>query len=359
MTLLQSNLEIWRGSIGLPGGTPPWVIASLGLAAIYFGVVFPSGAMMSYIDRKLSADFQARIGPNRSGPNGILQPVADFLKLLQKQAFQRWNWRESLWLAVHTMALYSTVAVIPFGSSAIMVNTDMSAFLPFWAALVLALGIMLLGFSQASVTGWFGGVRVAGQALAGALPALVCLICAGVHAGGFRWLDLASVQGASPLSWTVFSNPFELIAFVVFVISGLVLLGVPPMDGGLSTLDIHGGVASDLSGRRLILFRLGRFYGFFLWSVISTVLFLGAWNLPFGIAGALGGGGRLGLLEIIELTWLLSKTFALMTVVVLVSTVNPRGRVDQTTDFAWKVLSPFALVALIGSALWVGWRALL
>lgn len=358
MSLLQSNLEIWRETMGLPGATPLWVIASLGLAAIYVLVVFPSGALMSFIDRKLSADFQARIGPNRSGPNGILQPLADFLKLLQKQSLQSRSWRESLWLAVHTMALYSTVAVIPFGSSAVMVNTDMSAFLPFWAALVLALGTMLLGFSQESVTGWFGGVRVAGQALAGALPALVCLICAGVHAGGFQWLRLASVQGASPLSWTGFSNPFEFIAFVAFVISGLVLLGVPPMDGGLSTLDLHGGVASDLSGRRLILFRLGRFYGFFLWSVIATVLFLGAWNLPFGIAGALSDGGRHALLEAIELAWLLAKTFTLMTVVVLVSRVNPRGRVDQTTDFAWKVLSPFALVALIGSGIWVGWRAM-
>ncbi len=356
---LDVTLDIWRNSIGLPVATPPWIIASLGLAAIYVLVIFPSGAVMAFIDRKLSADFQARVGPNRAGPNGMFQPLADLIKLLQKQRLHKWNWRESVWLGIHTMALYSTVAVIPLGSSAVLVNTDMSAFLPFWAALVLALGTMLLGFSQRSVTGWFGGVRVASQALAGALPALVCLICAGVHAGSFRWEAFARIQGASPLSWTAFSGfPFELVAFVVFVVSGLVLLGVPPMDGGLSTVDIHGGVASDLSGRRLTLFRLGRFYGFFLWCLISTVLFLGAWNLPFGVAEALREKGDYAFLEILELTWLLLKTFALMTLVILIARVNPRGRVDQTTDFAWRVLSPFALAALIGAGLWAGWRTL-
>ncbi len=81
----------------------------------------------------------------------------------------------------------------------------------------------------------------------------------------------------------MFSSPFQFLAFCVFLVSGLVLLGVAPLDGGLSTTDIHGGVSSHLHGRRLSFFRLGRFYGFFLWSVIAVVLFLGAWNLPFGI----------------------------------------------------------------------------
>ena len=178
MNSLQSTLGIWKQTLGLPGGTPEWLVASIGLFLIYAFVILPGGAVMSFIDRKFGADFQARVGPNRSGPAGILQPIADLLKLLQKQTVKTWNWREALWLAVHTMALYSTVAVIPLGSSAVLVNTDMSAFIPFWAALVLALGTMLLGFSLGTVNGWFGGVRIAAQALAGALPALVSILCA-------------------------------------------------------------------------------------------------------------------------------------------------------------------------------------
>jgi NADH-quinone oxidoreductase subunit H len=348
----------WSHTLGLPDGTPQWVIAALGLVFVYMVIVLPSGAVMAYLDRKIGADFQARVGPNRAGPAGLLQPVADLLKLLQKEATIDWSWREALWLAVHTMALYSTVAVLPLGSLVLLVDTDMSAFLPFWATLVLSLGTMLLGLSQRSVPGWFGGVRVAAQALAGALPALVALLCAGVRAGGFRWSVLAGSQGASPLDWAAFSNPFLFVAFVIFVVSGLVLLGISPMEAAVSQADIHGGVSSHLHGRRLSLFRLSRFYGFFLWSAITVTLFLGSWNLPTGVYAALRESDSYGLIQLLELFVLLGKTFFLMLVVIWVSRVNPRARVDQVTDFSWKVLSPFSLFALIGAAFWAGWRAL-
>lgn len=349
---------ILGSSLGLPEATPAWVLSALVLVFVYVFIIFPAGSLMAFLDRKLAADFQARVGPNRAGPKGMLQPLADLLKLLQKEGQSEWSWREALWLGVHTMALYSTVAVMPLGSLALLVNTDMSAFLPFWAALVLALGTMLLGFSQGSVPGWFGGARVAAQALAGAFPALVCVLAAGVRAGEFRWNVLAETQGAGPLDWAALSSPFQFVAFVVFVVSGMVLLGVPPMEAGLSVPDIHGGVSSQLSGRRLSLFRLGRFYGFFLWSVIAVVIFLGAWVLPFGFSARLLDNGNFGALQTLELVWLLGKTMLLMLVISGLARVNPRGRVDQITDFSWKVLSPFALFSLIGSALWAGWRAL-
>jgi NADH-quinone oxidoreductase subunit H len=153
-------------------------------------------------------------------------------------------------------------------------------------------------------------------------------------------------------------NPFQFVAFVIFVVSGLIALGVPPMDGAHSSLDIHGGVGSHLHGRRLTLFRLSRFYGFFLWSVIASVLFLGAWNLPAPLESALRESESWGSLQFLEAACLLAKTFVLMMTIVWISRVNPRARVDQVTDFAWKVLSPFALFALIGVGLWAGWRAL-
>lgn len=359
MTAEPTSWILFLGAeLGLPSGMPIWFIATIGLIFTYAFILLPTGAAMSYLERKLGADFQARIGPNRTGPAGVFQPLADTLKLLQKETIAEWNWREALWLGVHTMALYSTVAVMPLGSIALLVNTDMSAFLPFWAALVLAFGTMLLGFSQGSVPGWFGGVRVATQALAGAFPSLVSLLCVGIRAGGFRWSSLAMAQGASPLTWTLF-NPFQFLAFLVFVAGGMILLGVPPMDAGLSMADIHGGVASHLHGRRYSLFRFGRFYGFFLWSVITVTIFMGAWILPFGLSDFLSQSGRYLLLGFLELIWLLLKTIILMLLISSVARVVPRGRVDHITDFSWKVLSPFSLVALIGCGLWVGLRALL
>ncbi len=341
----------------LPSDSPAWLVATAALSLVFLVVVLPSAALVEYFDRKLSADFQARVGPNRAGPAGILQPVADFLKLLQKQSTSQLHWREALWLSIHTMVLYSTVAVLPLGSLALLVDTDMSAFIPFWAVLVLALGTMFFGFSQSSVPGWLGGIRVAAQAMAGAFPALVALLCVGIRAGGFRWSEIATSQGSSPLHWTLTANPFQCLAFVIFTLSGLIILGIPPFDAALSTSDIQGGVASRLYGRRLSLFRLGRFYGFFLWSVISVVLFLGAWVLPPQIADALKENQSWQLLQVCELVWLLSKAFFLMLVIVWVARVSPRARVDQTTDLSWKILSPGALFALVGAGICAGWRA--
>jgi NADH-quinone oxidoreductase subunit H len=357
MNAENSWIVSWCDALGLPLEMPQWIYGLLSLICIYYFVVVPSGALMMYVDRKVSADLQARVGPNRAGPAGSLQPVADLLKLLQKQSRQEWGWLENTWLSVHTMALYSTLAVLPLGSLALLLDTEMSAFLPFWSGLVLALGTMLLGLSQSSVPGWFGGIRVAAQTLAGAFPALIALICTGVRAGSFRWSLLAQSQGFSPWHWTFMSNPFQAIAFVVFVLSGLILLAIPPLDGGLSMSDIHGGVSSHLHGRRLSLFRFGRFYGFFLWSVITVVLFLGAWILPSGIVESLKANGAYRFLAWIELIWLLAKTFLLMILIVWIARVNPRSRVDQITDFAWKVLSPFSLAALVGAGIWAGWRA--
>lgn len=357
MNAENSWLIAWSSSLGLPIDLPQWFYGVCAVICTYCFVIVPSGALMSYFERKLSADLQARVGPNRAGPIGILQPVADLLKLLQKEARGRWYWKENIWLGVHTMALYSTLAVLPLGSMALLVDTEMSAFLPFWSALVLALGTMLLGLSQDSVPGWFGGIRVAAQTLAGSFPALVTLLCVGVRAGSFRWSVLADSQGFTPWTWTLMSNPFQFVAFGVFVMSGLVLLAIPPLDGGMSMSDIHGGVSSHLHGRRLSLFHFGRFYGFFFWSVITVVLFLGAWALPSNLVSSFKASGAFQILAFIELIWLLAKTFILMLLITWVAKVNSRGRVDQITDFTWRVLSPFSLAALVGASLWAGWRA--
>ena len=356
-TLDMSWSSIWGSALGLSPQAPEWMIASSGLFFIFLLIIFPSAGMVSFLDRKLGADFQARVGPNRSGLAGALQPLADLVKLLQKEPAQDWTWSEILWLAVHTMALYSTVAILPLGSLVLLVDTDMSAFIPFWAALVLGMGSMLIGFSQKTLPGWLGGVRLASQALAGAFPALVALLCAGFRAGGFRWSVISGSQGASPLTWAAFSNPFQFIALVVFVIAGLVLLGIPPMDATISGADIQGGVGAHLHGRRLILYRLGRFYGFFLWSVIAAVLFLGAWNIPVAVFDALRSRDAMGVIQLLELFVLLIKSYAIMLIVVWVARVNPRSRVDQITDFAWKTLSPFSLFALIGTGVLAAWRS--
>jgi NADH-quinone oxidoreductase subunit H len=352
--------ESWRSLLALPDAVPAPVVAALAVAIVLFVVVLPSGAVLSIASRKMGADLQARIGPRLAGPAGVLQPVSDLLKLLQKKGAPSHlggGSRIRTWSATffYIMTVYSTVAALPLGSTVLLIDAEMSAFLPFLASLVLALGTMLLGISHGTVPSWFGGLRVAQQAVAGAVPALFALLTAGMRSGGFRWTLLADSQAASPWSWGLFVSPFDFLAFVVFLAAGLVLLGVAPLEGGGSSKGGHGGISASLDGTRLLFFLMGRFYGFFLWSVITAVLFLGAWRLPSGVAEMLRESGTLWALEGAEIALLLCKVFALMLGVSLVASVMPRLRTDQVADFSWRVLSPLSFLSLVGATVWKAW----
>ena len=349
------SLSVWESMLRLPESTPHGVVVVLVLVALYCLVIFPCSLVMSFLERKLSADLQARIGPNRAGPGGLFQPIVDIFKLLQKRNDTRLAKVNSIWLFMSAMALYSTVAVLPFGSLALLMDTDMSAFLPFWAISVFTFCTMMMGLQQGNVSGWFGGLRIALQAMSGIFPALIATLCAGIPAGGFRWGQIVAAQGAIPFRWTALSSPFGFIAFVVFLISGMVLLAVAPLDGALSISDIHGGVSAHLSGKNLGRFRLTRFYGQFMWCAVTSVLFLGGWILPEFLVNFLRDADSLRVLLIAEIVILLIKTFVLMLLIVIFNQVTPRLRVDQTTDLVWRVLSPFALTALVGMAFWSVW----
>jgi len=262
-------------------------------------------------------------------------------------------------LTIYVMALFSTVAVLPLGSFALLIDSDMSAFLPFWIALSLALAVSVLGYEQRTVAGWLGSSRVSAQAFAGAVPALLTLICVGIRAGSFKWSRLADSQSFSPLHWAIFSNPFQFLAFFIFLASGLILLSADPANSGSASPEIHGGVASDLTGFRGSLMRLSRYYAFFLWSLITAVMFLGGWKIPFQLHQALIENSITALLSALEILVLLSKTYFLMFIIVWMSKSTPRGRVDQVTNLSWKVLSPLALLTLVGSGFWAGIKALL
>ena len=333
----------------------PVITPIVTLIIIFMFVLLPCCALMSYLGRKIGADLQARVGPNRTGPAGAFQPVADLLKALQKEdvavSSPLFN---QISLALWIGLLLSTVTILPLSSALLLVDADMSTFLVLWAALAVAMICLFIGFHSGTVPAWISAVRMAFQAVTGAFPALLAMLCVGIQAGGFRWSMILAAQGSSPLSWMIFSSPFAPLAFIVFEIAGLILFTAPPMDSGISSAEIAGGLSSLWVGRNLSLFNFARFYGFFLWSCMAVSLFLGGWLLPPAIQEGLGDSPARTVLETLTL---LLKCFTLMLIVSGVTRVNPRTRADQITGFSWKVLSPVALFALIGSALWRMWWA--
>ena len=345
--------DAWREIFGYSIEVSQAVIAISALLIVLFVVVIPSGYIFSFIDRKFSADLQARIGPNRAGRFGLLQPLADWIKLIQKQRGTHHRRQSLLWFLVYIAALFSTLTLLPLSSVFLLIDTELSLLLPFFLALVVALGLMFLGLSQYTVDGVFGGLRVAAQAVSGAFPALLVLLCVRLTTGSFVMSKIVSSQAFNPLSWNIFQTPFQPIACVVFLCSGMVLFNVSPLCGGFSRGDLSGGVESIFYGARLSLFRLGRFYAYFLWCALAVAIFLGGWQLPKFIIQPLVAGEDFILLWSVESIWVVLKTIVLMLALNWISHVNPKVRVDQATDFSWKILSPISLIILAGTAVWI------
>lgn len=361
--MTQNWEELW-GQVGdlLPIVLGRPLLALLPILFTLFIVVIPLGAVSQFVDRKLSADLQARVGPSLSGLNGFFQPIIDALKLLQKETGRPVRFGVMAWILFHTGAAFSTMAVLPISKQSLLIDTELSALLPFWSAIVLAIGMVMSGLEGSDVAGRLGGVRVAAQSLTSAVPSLVALMAAAVNAGGFGWSRLAEQQDFLPHHWAVFSSPFLFLAFLVFVGAGMVMNSIPPMDGGLFQTDVHFGLGKNISGARFVLYEITRFYGFFLWSVISVVCFLGAWRLPSWVyemssasAGQAGGSMKIFFLESI---WTLGKTSALMLLVRIFSRTLAKLRIDQITSFCWRVLTPLSFVALAGATIWTMGRSL-
>lgn len=346
--------QLWSQFFWLPNGTSYWFVLLIYLVCVYVFVIFPSYLFFSYLDRKLGADLQARVGPNRTGPIGFLQPLADVIKLLQKEGSSG-AWPTNLvLLLIGGGALFTTVGLLPLGSLSPFVQVDTAVLLPLIAALVGAFSLVLAGFFGDTANQMIGGARFCAQSLSALLPAITTLLAVGIYVGGFRWSAFIEVQQGALFGWSIFSTPFHPLGFLVFTASGAMLFGSAPMDGWAVSPDLRGGILSVVSGRSLGLFRFFRFYGLWLWSLITVVVFLGAWKLPFGIREILAAESLFKTLLISELLIILMKTFSMMLIMSWISHVIPRLRVDQVTDTAWKILTPLALTTLIGITLWKG-----
>lgn len=330
-------------------------LVRLGLAVALMTVVVMA---LIYLERKVIARFQQRLGPTRTGPAGILQSPADALKLLGKEDLRPKNadpWVFELAPYFVFIPIFLVFVAIPFAFD--------------WQIRVLELGLLyVLAVSSINIVGWvmagwgsdnryamLGALRAAAQGISYELPLVLALVAVamvvslpGDVRGSLNLVEIVAEQGHIPyIVW-------QPLAFAIFYIATMAELNRTPFDIPVGESEVVGGPFVEYSGIRWSMFFLGEYTALLLLSLLGAAVFLGGWAWPLGEEVA-DQNAALGLLY--QLTLTVAKAGFLIFTVFWVRATMPRLRVDQLMAFSWKVLLPltFAQIAANGLVLVYGW----
>lgn len=283
---------------------------------------------MIWIERRVLGCFQDRIGPNRVGPLGLLQPVADIIKLFFKEDWIPPFSDKLVFVIAPTIVVFTVLvafAVVPFTSTIVVSDANVG--------LLFFLGMMSLGVYSVVLAGWasnnkyslIGGMRGAAQMISYELAMALSLIGVVIFAGSFR---LSEIVGAQSHLWFCVTQP---LAFVVFMIAGFAEARRSPFDLPEADSEIVAGYHTEYSSMKFALFFMGEYLDVLLVSALVTVLFLGGWLGPV----------------LPPILWFIIKLFAVIFVFIWLRAVLPRYRFDQLMSLGWKWLLPLSLLNIL------------
>ena len=333
--------------------TAPQTIFFLGVTLTVFMALQISAAVMVYAERKVSAFMQQRYGPYLVGPKGMLQPVADIVKLIFKEELKPKAADTLLFAAapvISAIAAIAAFAPVPFGAATtffgllpepmpLMVADINVAVLVIFAITSMGVyGIVLAGWSSNSKYSLLGGLRSSAQMISYELAYGMALATIVMLAGSLSLREIVDAQqgywfGFIP-KWYAFINP---ISFLIFTIAGIAETNRAPFDFPEAEQELVAGYHTEYSSMRFALFFLAEYINMVTVAAVATNLFLGGWHGPL-------------LPESLGWIWFLLKVFAILFFYVWMRWTLPRYRYDQLMAFGWKVLLPAAVVNLIVTA---------
>lgn len=329
-------------------GMPDWVDALIRLVFIVALMTINALALI-YLERKVLARFQARVGPTRTGPVGILQSAADALKLLTKEdvrphSADRWVFELAVFFVF--VPVFLMFIPIPFTETWFIRDLELG-FLYVFAVLGLNIvGVIMAGWGSDNKYALLGGIRAAAQAISYELPMLLAAAGVVMIAAG-HLLDDGLVGGALNLNFIAAdqrTTPYivlQPLGFVIFMIGALAEMHRPPFDMPVAESEVVGGYFVEYSGIRWSMFFLAEYTGLFLMVMLGSTVFLGGWNFPFGEDAGLG----------LQIVLTLAKASALIFLLFWLRAMFPRLRIDQLMAFSWKVLLPFALLQVLANGI--------
>lgn len=251
--------------------------------------------------------------------------------------------------------LFALLSITPVVPGAPLLDAPMAALLSLFFAIAFAWLGLLLSWRDGAVESRFGSIRQVALSVAGFPPALLAFLHAGLAAGGLGWDRFDLAQGWAPWQWLVVSSPFTAVSALVFFASGLLMFSARPFQQGSEPMAwVVAGFPGE-AGIRLIWVRWSQRVAVFCWFLLGVKIYFGGAALPSILVS--GASQDLPVAMLLGAGVVAIKTLLLLLLVSLLSRTLPSVRSDQAHDFAWRVLSPLALIALVGASLFSGGRA--
>ena len=331
-------------------GAPEWVIqiasSFINIFAL-LGVFLTLFALMSVLERKILGRIQNRYGPNRVGPFGLFQPIADGIKMLIKEDIVPARADKIVhFLAPVLIAATAILAlgIIPYGRDMTPFTIDGGILFFFAVGSTTELAVFMAGWGSNNKFSMLGAMRAIAQMISYELPLIITVLPVVMVVGSLMPDTIVAAQGGYALGfvprWFVFT-PWGATAFILFFVSGLVESNRTPFDVPEGESEIVAGHMTEYSGFKYATFFMAEYFGMFAISGLAVTLFLGGWHAP------------IQSLQIIpSYVWFFVKLSILLFVYIWVRGTLPRTRIDQIMNFAWKFMLPMAFTCVVAAAVW-------
>jgi NADH-quinone oxidoreductase subunit H len=340
------------------------LLVTLITIAVAVGAIQAACAYLVLAERKVSARMQDRIGPNRVGPFGLLQPIADAIKILLKEDISPSNVDPFLFMIAPTISVFTTLmafAVVPFGPVdqapswlrfIIAPNVDIGIVFIFAITSLAVYGVILGGWASNNKYSALGSLRASAQVISYEIPLGMSVLGVALLGGTLNLEQILSTQASAGISgWYVWYQP---LACLIFFTSALAESNRLPFDLPECEQELIGGYHTEYGGLRFVLFFLGEYTHVVTISFLTIILFFGGWHLPWIATPESAYPGA----WLVKIGVLLAKVGAVILVIMLIRWTIPRFRFDQLMGLAWQVLIPLSLanVVIVMTVLQFGWN---
>jgi NADH-quinone oxidoreductase subunit H len=327
-----------------------WFWYGIAVSLVLFLFVLPFASLATWVERKLSADFQSRIGPNRVGPWGLFQFIADALKLIGKEDIIPSAADKKLFLlapVITILGFFLAWIPIPFSPNFVVSDLDVGVFYVVAVTGLVGIGGLMAGYSSNNKWSMLGGLRVSAQSVSYEIPILVGILSIVLLSGSMNFNEIIRAQGVWPWDWYLFYNPFTFILFFTVFIAQVAEIHRVPFDLPEGESELVAGNLTEYSGMRYGLFQLAEFGEQALVGAVMAALFMGGWQIPINYSewGIMG--------DVLSSFVFILKIFVLWFVLIWFRWTYPRLRVDQLMRLTWHYLTPIGFFCLLGNAVWM------